>query len=206
MDDEKVKLQIGNNIAAYRKEKGWTQAGLAMRINYSDKAISKWERGESIPDVLTMMLLAEQFGVTVNDLLASNEEAPDPKPAKKADRSIILRLCSVLVWFVALFFFVILASFHVPFCWVPFVFAVPAYAIVQLSIRSAWGDYQYNKLMISLIVWGSLLSIFVVLRILYARYFYLIFLLGIPGQIAIFLWFRMYRTVEERTEEENGEA
>ena len=204
MDEEKVKIQIGNNIAAFRKEKGWTQAGLAMRINYSDKAVSKWERGESVPDALTLMLLAEQFGVTVNDLLASNEQIPQPKPTVRADRRIILRLCSVLVWFIALLFFVILASFSVPFFWVPFVYAIPISAIVQLSIRSAWGDYRLNRLMISFIVWGSLLSIFVTLQIFFHRWFWLIFLLGIPGQIAIWLWFRMYRPVHEQ-EETHGE-
>lgn len=207
MDDEKLKLQIGNNIAAYRKEKGWTQAGLAMRINYSDKAVSKWERGESIPDVLTMMLLAEQFGVTVNDLLASNEEAPAPVPEKRADKQVILRLCSVLVWFIALLVFVVLASMKVPFSWVPFVYAIPVYAIVQLSIRSAWRDYGRNRLMISLIVWGCLLSVFVTLWIWLEKLYYLVFLLGIPGQIAIFLWFRMFKPVESTQEEEShGEA
>lgn len=45
MEDEKLKLQIGANIAAYRRRAGWTQAGLAGRLNYSDKAVSKWERG-----------------------------------------------------------------------------------------------------------------------------------------------------------------
>ena len=45
MDDEKVKIQIGANIAAYRKQAGLTQAGLAEKLNYSDKAVSKWERG-----------------------------------------------------------------------------------------------------------------------------------------------------------------
>ena len=55
MDDEKIKGQIGANIAERRKAAGMTQAGLAEKINYSDKAVSKWERGESVPDVLTMM-------------------------------------------------------------------------------------------------------------------------------------------------------
>ena len=53
MDDEKLKKQIGANIAAYRKRIGLTQVGLAEKLNYSDKAVSKWERGESAPDVQT---------------------------------------------------------------------------------------------------------------------------------------------------------
>ena len=57
MDDEKLKYQIGTNIAGYRKLAGLTQAGLAEKLNYSDKAVSKWERGESMPDVVTLVRL-----------------------------------------------------------------------------------------------------------------------------------------------------
>ena len=58
MDDERVKKQIGANIASYRKRLQMTQAGLAEKLNYSDKAVSKWERGDSVPDVQTLMQLA----------------------------------------------------------------------------------------------------------------------------------------------------
>ena len=69
MNDEKLRFQLGANIASYRKHFGLTQAGLAEKLNYSDKAVSKWERGESMPDVQTLVQLAELFEVTVNDLL-----------------------------------------------------------------------------------------------------------------------------------------
>ena len=75
MVDENVKYRIGANIAAYRKRDGLTQASLAEKLNYSDKAVSKWERGESVPDVLTLMQLAELFGITVNELLAKAKAA-----------------------------------------------------------------------------------------------------------------------------------
>ena len=77
MDDEKLKLQIGSNIASYRKRANLTQAGLAEKLNYSDKAVSKWERGESVPDVITLVQLASQFDITVNDLLADPNALPD---------------------------------------------------------------------------------------------------------------------------------
>ena len=63
MNDEKLKKQIGANIASYRKRLGLTQAGLAEKLNYSDKAVSKWERAESVPDVLTLAALAEVLGI-----------------------------------------------------------------------------------------------------------------------------------------------
>ena len=75
MDDATLRNQIGSNIAAYRKQAGLTQAGLAEKLNYSDKAISKWERGESVPDVLTLMQLGQLFGVTMDALVSSDSPA-----------------------------------------------------------------------------------------------------------------------------------
>ena len=85
MDGEKLKQQIGSNIAAYRKRAGMTQVGLAEKLNHSDKAVSKWERGESMPDVTTLIQLAEQFDITVNDLVVDPNALPgNPGTLEKA--------------------------------------------------------------------------------------------------------------------------
>lgn len=217
MDDEKLKLQIGRNISAYRKDLGLTQAGLAEKLNYSDKAVSKWERGESIPDVLTLMQLANQFGVTVNDLLCDPNELPgnpgtlekamtqvsEKALKRKANKNVILALSSTLVWFVALFAFVMLSTFDFleKYSCLLFFYAIPANCIVLLSLRSAWHDFRWNKMLITGIVWGSLLSIFVTVQIFLNYNFWKIFLLGIPGQLAIFLWFRLFRPAKQKKEE-----
>ena len=152
MDDEQVKTRIGANIAFYRKRAGLTQAGLAEKLNYSDKAVSKWERGESVPDVLTMMQLANQFEITVNDLLGDVNALPgnpstleramtqvsEKALRRKANKNIILGLSATLVWFVALLIFVVMATLGIGYSWVPFVYAIPITAIVLLSLRSAW--------------------------------------------------------------------
>lgn len=216
MDDEKLKKQIGANIASYRKRFGMTQVGLAEKLNYSDKAISKWERGESAPDVQTLVQLAELFEVTVNDLLVDPNELPEATGAgqrvmekavektlkRKADKRIILQLSSVLTWFVALLTFVILSSLDVPKSWLAFFYAIPADAIVLLSLRSAWKDFRWNRVLISAIMWGSVLSIYVTLLVFLNQNLWKLFLLGIPGQAAILLWFRLYR--KGSREEQNG--
>ena len=214
MDDEKLKNQIGANIAAYRKRAGWTQAGLAEKLNYSDKAVSKWERGESVPDVLTLMTLAEKLGVTVNDLLIDPNALPD-NPGKvektmgkvvekalkrKANKRIILGLSSLLVWFVALLIYVVLSTLDIPKGWVSFFFAVPADCIVMLSLRSAWHDFRWNRALISGIMWGTLVCLFATLLILWNVNIWRIFLLGIPGQAAILLWFRLFRPEQPNEE------
>ena len=130
--------------------------------------------------------------------------AEEPKKPL-ASKRVIQALSSTLVWFVALFFFVVISSFGIPSSWVAFFYAVPANAIVLLCLRSAWHNYSWNKALISLIVWGSLAAIYVSLRVFLSANVWKVFLLGIPGQIAIFLWFRMFQSKEERSEETDGE-
>lgn len=214
MEIDNLRLQIGANIAMHRKRAGLTQAGLAEKLNYSDKAVSKWERGESVPDVLTLAQLAEQFDITVNDLLTDPEALPEHPTnleaamtkvsekalKRKADKGIILKLSSLLVWFVALFFYVILSSFELtdPYRHILFFYAIPANAIVLLSLRSAWRDFRWNKALISVIVWGSLLSFYVTILLFWKVHLWRIFLLGIPGQMAILLWFKLFRPAKEK--------
>lgn len=220
MEDEKLRKQIGANIASYRKRNGMTQARLAEKLNYSDKAVSKWERGESVPDVMTLVQLSELFEVTVNDLLQDPNELPDnpgrmervmgaavEKTLKrKANKTIILMLSSLLVWSVALLIFVVLSILDVPKSWLAFFYAVPADAIVMLSLRSAWRDFRWNRALISVIMWGTLISLFASMVVLVNPMLWTkiwrVFLLGVPGQAAILLWFEIYRKPKkEKTDE-----
>ena len=208
MEDEKLKKQIGANIATYRKQAGLTQAGLAEKLNYSDKAVSKWERGESAPDVLTLVQLADLYHVTVNDLLSDPDALPEESGAvqrvmekavektlkRKADKRIILNLSSLLVWFVAVLLFVVFSSLDIPNSWLAFIYALPADAIVRMTLLSAWKDYRWNQLLVSMLAWGCLLSLYVSFLVFFDLNLWRVFLLGIPGQLAIFLWFRMLRS------------
>ena len=214
MDDEKIKAQIGLNIASCRKSAGLTQAGLAEKLNYSDKAVSKWERGESVPDVLTLMQLSQLFGVSVDQLVGepslADSQLPEPEdtvPQKPtARKGIIQALSSTLVWFVALFFFVVISSMGISYSWLAFFYAVPVNAIVLLSLRSAWHLYSWNMALISIIVWGCLTSLYVSLQVFLGISVWKLFLLGIPGQIAIFLWFRMFRAPAQSVKEEENDG
>ena len=220
MEDEKLRKQIGANIVSYRKRNGMTQARLAERLNYSDKAVSKWERGESVPDVLTLVQLSELFDISVNDLLMDPNALPgnpsrmervmgaavEKTLKRKPNKSIILMLSSTLVWFVALLLFVTLSLLEVPRSWLAFFYALPADAIVMLSLRSAWKDFRWNRALISVIMWGGLLSLFASLLAfidvsLWTKLWKL-FLLGIPGQIAILLWFEIYRKPKKENNDE----
>ena len=205
MDSEKLKLQIGNNIAAFRKQCAMTQAELAEKLNYSDKAVSKWERGESVPDVMTLAQIAELFGVGMDDLVGNapgvaavrNETAA---PKRRVNKNVIQMLVSLLVWFVALFVYVVLSSMELPRSWIGFIYAVPVNAIVLLVLRSAWHKYSLNFVLVSLIVWGSLVSLYMSMLIFTGFNIWKLFLLGVLGQAAVWLWFRMFRSPKEEAD------
>ena len=232
MNNEELKLRVGSNIARLRRERGLTQAELAERINYSDKAVSKWERAESLPDVLTLLNLAEQLGTDLNTLtgcapeipapapepmpepapepdpMPEPEPVPEPEPAVKtlarrytADKTVIQKLSSILVWVVALFLYMVLDAFGVKNLWLLFVVAVPVNAIVLLSLRSAWKLYGWNRILISIIMWGFLLTIYLLLLVVGRVNVWKILPMGLLGQAAILLWFKMFRPVEEKAHE-----
>ena len=207
MDLEKLKRQIGTNIALQRKNAGLTQVGLAEKLNYSDKAVSKWERGDSMPDILTLVQLSELFEVSVDDLLSDPNALPgnpgslekamsqvsEKALKRKANKNVILALSSTLVWFIALLFFVVISSFGIPCSWIAFIYAIPINAIVLLSLRSAWRDFRWNRVLISVIVWSTLLALYLSFLLFLHFQMWKLFLLGIPGEVAITLWFRLFR-------------
>ena len=226
MNNEELKIRVGANIARLRKSRGLTQAELAERINYSDKAVSKWERAESLPDVLTLLNLAEQLGTDLNTLTGCAPEIPEPEPMPEpapepepepvpepepavktlarrytADKTVIQKLSSILVWVVALFLYMVLDAFGVKNLWLLFVVAVPVNAIVLLSLRSAWKLYGWNRILISIIMWGFLLTIYLLLLVVGKVNVWKILPMGLLGQAAILLWFKMFRPVEEEAHE-----
>lgn len=227
MNHEELKQSIGANIIHYRKAMGITQAELAQRLNYSDKAVSKWERGESIPDILTLADIAEQFHITLNELvygpqsparevetepLAEPESQAVPentaaprKPGKQEkitdrirhNRKVIQGLVSILVWIVVLAFYVLLDSFQLPYLWLLFLIGIPAHAITLLSLRSAWQMYSWNQVLISIIMWGCLLCLHVIIYLISHINIWRLFLMGALGQMAIILWFHLIKKPKE---------
>ena len=205
MDSEKLKQQIGANIAAFRRRMGITQAELAEKLNYTDKAVSKWERGESVPDVTTLVQVAELFSVSLDELAGlteiEHEKLEPARVVRKANKSVVLTLASLLVWFVAMLVYVVLASLNVSKSWIGFFYAIPANAIVILCLRSAWRKFNWNFAAVSLLVWSCLVALYVTLLVFWDLNIWRLFLLGVPGQAAVCLWFRLFRTVEEDNNE-----
>ena len=189
---EEIKFVIANNIAELRKAHKLTQLELAEKLNYSDKAISKWERGDAIPDVTVLKEIADLFGVTLDYLVSSDHEEteiPRQSVRKIRNRGLITGMSILLVWFVATFCFstVDFADRSISLHWLSFVWAVPVSMIVWLIFNTLWFNKKRNFLIISLLVWTAVAALFFTL-LPFGLYFWQSFILGIPAQIIILMW------------------
>lgn len=188
-----LRNSIARNIAELRRENNMTQLELAERLNYSDKAISKWERGESLPDIAVLKNIADIFLVTVDYLLEEihkREALPAAQTvARGRRRGVIAWLGVLLVWMVATTAFVAiqLATKRIGIAWLTFVWAVPTSMVVWLIMNSVWFNRRRNYLIVSLLMWTVLAAAHVTLLMAGVNV-WLIYLLGIPAQIIIFLW------------------
>lgn len=171
-----------------------TQLSLAEVLNYSDKAVSKWERGEALPDVTVLKRIADYFGVTVDYLLES-EHAGDSHPTyelvkqRKRNRAVITLMSVACVWLVATIVFAVLLSVQTSFApWLVFMYSIPVSCIVAVVFNSIWGIRRLNFFIVSAMVWGLILSVYLTVRLMALANLWVLFIVGIPIQfIVIFL-------------------
>lgn len=185
-----LKQIIANNIIKFRKEKKLTQAEFAEQINYSDKAVSKWERAESIPDIVVLKQISDLFGITVDYLINEHNENEELVTVKnkqniKFNKIPLTLLATCPIWCIATLLFTLFLIFTKKCIWFVFYICVPLTILIILIFNSIWGKKRANFLIVSSFVWSILLCIY----LCFMEYnIWQLFILGIPGQIAIILW------------------
>ena len=182
-----IRITIANNISSLRTEEGMTQLKLAEALNYSDKAVSKWERGESLPDVTVLKAIADYFGVTV-DYLLTEEHNDEPTSRavvrqRRKNRVIMSSISVLLVWLVATLAFATLAIIDSP---VPpyliYVYALPVSFILVLIFNCVWGRRKYNYFIVSALMWTLVLSVYLT-ALTFGQNIWILFVAAAPMQI-----------------------
>lgn len=186
---------VAENLVTLRKARGLTQQELASKINYSDKSISKWELGYSIPAVDVLKEFAEFYGVTIDFLVT--EQTPEQmasvtKIDHKADNNhvVLIAMTTVAVFFTAACVYAssILNSFEYDM-WVAFVWAFPlSILIAAVMTHIYWGRNVGFIVLESLFVW-TLISSFFVQFYCYPPFenLWYIYLVCVPIQVGIIL-------------------
>ncbi len=192
-----IKENLAKNLMLYRKAKGLTQVELAEKLNYSDKAVSKWERGESVPDLTVLKQLADFYGVKIDTLIALPKKALLNSNKNSAKR-IAIYLCSTcLVWLVAVLCYAMINMIFpsITHTWLSFFYAFPITFIILLVFTAVWKKPWVNTIAISLVIWSVLLATFLTLLVALPspqKNLWMLFLIGVPAQ-ALTIFFLMYR-------------
>lgn len=189
---ENLNIIIGKKLLYLRKKHKLTQAELAEKLNYSDKAVSKWEKGESLPPVEVFYNISKLYGVSLDYIIG--DETVDPQPIKNDDRKRIYlnitHLAVVAVWFVALLMFVLFDIITHTSQWLVFAWAVPASLAVTIVFDCIWHKRKGLFVLVSFLIWSLLLCFplqFLTFNI------WKIVLVGIPIQIAVIICSRMVK-------------
>lgn len=185
MDEQQLRGIIARNIAYYRKQAGQTQADLGGKLGYSDKSVSKWERGDGVPDIYVLSHIADLYGIHVADLL--DEKAP----GKKRQQKILIWLLSVgLVWLTAVIFFflLLLLAPALERKWLVFIWAIPVSCILSLVFSSLRHLILYQVISTSGILWGIAMGIHFTFMHRNSEAFMLYIIAGVL-QIMTVLWY-----------------
>jgi transcriptional regulator with XRE-family HTH domain len=186
MENELIKARLAENIQFYRKQKQMTQLELAEYLNYSDKAVSKWERAESAPDIFVIDKLCELFKVTLDELIYKKHIAYVPQSVRHKKHLTIALAAFVLVWFIAVTAFSILTmiNFDGFALWKIYIVSMPISAVVLLVFASLWSTRAYIFVSISFLIWTLALTLTLLVP---TNSSYLFFIIAIPVQIVSIL-------------------
>lgn len=180
-----------------------TQLELAEKINYSDKAVSKWERGESIPDVTVLMTIASLFGVTLDFLVTEHaepeivaEQTSYAKAVKKRNRMLVAAITFFAIAALETVVFAILQSVigglgkNLLYC---YVYPVPVAAIVAIVFTSLWARPSLRFWSVTLLIVSLILDAFLIPWQVAGTFFPWVFLIIIPAELVTMLSFKIIR-------------
>lgn len=159
MLESEIKKNFSKNVRELRIDRKLNQIQLGEKLSYSSKAVSKWENGDVIPDIVTLKMIADFFDIGVDTLISDRNVVR--KSHKKKNRCLITLVSSLLAFFVAAIVFLILMLCHVDRSWLSFIIAIPTSAVVLIVFTSLW----YRRLFVTLstiylIIGGSLVTMF----------------------------------------------
>lgn len=185
-----IKKIVAKNLANLRKNKKLTQTELAEQFGYSDKAISKWENGDTLPDIQTLYQLCEFYNVTLDFLVNEQDFEDKIKYINHLNRKVIINnsmiellYCS-FVWILAVIIYIYLLIFTEFDYWQIFVWALPATSLVMLLFSKVWKQKIYTFVVRSLFFWTLVIACY----IQFIQYnIWPLFFLMIPIQVALIL-------------------
>ena len=201
-----IKEVFAKNLSALRQAAGMTQLELGDRLNYSDKTVSKWERGESIPDAGILKEISNVFGVSVDYLLEEDHEKATWQPPEDATPSedilytkhkTIQRLVQAGIWLLSFFIIVLCWVFTRKFFWLILIWTLPVSFLLAIIFTSLWSRHKGrdNYVFISLFILSLLTAIYLSTL---SHNLWMLFLIMVPVEVLLYFCFKLYFDKKKR--------
>jgi len=198
----KINEIIADNIIYLRKANKMTQADFALKLNYSDKTVSKWETGSIIPSIETLIQIADVFKIPVDYLLTphlseKDRNSPINKTINARNKILIIALMVTIVWSIAAVIY--LASIMLNYStadpnnnpwWKVFLWAIPfSFLAIFIGMRKWFKTSKKSFIFLSAMVWTILIASFFTFTD--RGLFWPLFFIGVPVQIAIIIYSKL---------------
>ena len=191
---------LAKNLAYYRKASGLTQLELADKFNYSDKSVSKWERGEGFPDIFVLKSLADFYGITVDDFYQSEHKAVKVSQNKKMKQTYLKLLSIGINWLVTVLTFFLLNTLLSRFApdapfepWLTFIYGTLTTGIILLVWEFIYHNRFLRMIATSIIIWTAALSLFLTFLVVMNLALPLLFVVAIPLEVLEIIWYLFRR-------------
>lgn len=180
---ENIREIVSQNIHRLRKQNNLTQLELAKKVNFSDKAVSRWEKGEVLPDLETLQKLSEIFDVSLSQLIESKSSEETKKTYKPNRNEMLFQgLLICIIWSISTVLFTYLQLIYDMYYWQAFVWAIPLTLATTFIANFKGSSRELKTTLASFVTWTTIASIY--LQFL-DQNLWLIFIIGIPIQAAI---------------------
>ncbi len=183
-----IQENIAHNLVYYRKSYGLTQLELAEKLSYTDKSVSKWERGESAPDIFVLKALADLYGIKVDDFYRD-------KPRRLHNRQVRRRLITALlsiaaIWVVATVIYTVIMVLYdgeaiAENVWLTFLWAIVASAITGVMFTFFYKKRFIYLISLTIFIWSAAVAIFFTVRQFneHTKFLWLLFIVAVPLQV-----------------------
>ncbi|MBQ7351516.1 MAG: helix-turn-helix transcriptional regulator [Clostridia bacterium] len=187
MDD--IKNIIAKNLTTLRKKHNLTQNDLAKKLNYSDNAVSRWEHAEVTPSIETLQQISEIYGVPLRSIIEDNAvKVAEVNDRKQLINKLAIMLISVSVlWLISTIVFVGTKILFDKYFWQIYIWSIPVVCLVMLPFNEYWGRHIYKFVIFSIAMWSLMSALYIQFGFLNSM-MWLIFIIGIPIQIALAIW------------------
>lgn len=195
---EELNKIVAENLVNLRTQCGLTQLQVAEKINYSDKSISKWERGEALPDASVLLELSKLYNVSLDSLVSKHEKKPiKPRVKRISLRTMIFLISFAFVWFVGTIIYTCLALSGSLDAWLTFIIAIPVSFLTALVLSICWYPYYVSAIFSSIFLWTTMLAITQLSAYIGSIDMWLMYIIAIPLQLIIIFGFVLQQLLKK---------